>query len=284
MGEVMNVQYEKIETKYKSPFRVLEIKVDNYKPVTVNKHWHRSLEFIIPTLNGTEVWAEGNLYHAHPDSMLLINSRYIHECASIRPELPYQGYAIQLKYDFIQSILPEIDQYEFDVFYDIESHPYLFKLMNKIIKYTQNNALYHYIKLQSLAYDLLYELVAHYTVAKHEVLISEVAKHKSRLTDVLTYLDQTASETFDACEVAEHFHLSYSHLAKLFKNEFGISMKEYVNSVRIRHASIDLLQTDLPIIDVALAHGFVSAKAFYKEFEKVYQMTPKQYRKTERHS
>ena len=94
----------------------------------------------------------------------------------------------------------------------------------------------------------------------------------------LNYLDKNSAEQFDATQIADCFHVSYGHLAKLFKAELGMSMKEYVNGVRLRKATFDLLTTKMPITDIAIQHGFVSSKAFYKEFEKVYHMTPKQYR------
>ena len=103
------------------------------------------------------------------------------------------------------------------------------------------------------------------------------SKNKCRLLEIISYLDKNISEVFDALEVADHFHLSYGYLAKLFKNELGMTMSEYVNSVRIRNASFDLLETDLSINEVAQKHGFASPKAFYKEFKKVYHMTPRQY-------
>lgn len=278
-----HVKYEKIVTEHKSPLKVVEINLnEEMSMVRMPKHWHRSLEFIIPIVNGSEVWIEGQVYHVYPETMVLANSRNIHECGAVLPGHPYKGVAIQLKYDFLSQIVPDIDNYHFNDFYDIENYPYLFKLMDKIIKLSQNQSPYQYLKLHSLAYDLTYELCSHCCVGIEDKNIHHPSKNKSRLVDILSYLDEHASDPFDAIEVAEQFHLSYGHLAKLFKSELGITMKEYVNSVRIRNASFDLLSTDLPIIDIAMQHGFVSAKAFYKEFEKVYHMTPKQYRKTEK--
>jgi len=280
-----NIKYEKIETTYKSPLRIVEINLtSDQTKIKIDKHWHRSLEFIIPVENGSEVWVEGETYHAHPGSILLVNSRCIHECGSIHPDLPYRGYAIQLKYSFLKEVIPNIDNYKFNHFYDGESYPYLFGLLKKVVKAYKSTSTYQYLKLQSLAYELAYELVSHYCVSIEENNIHQTSKNKARLVDILSYLDKHASDPFDATIVADNFHISYGYLAKLFKNELGMTMKEYVNSVRVRNASFDLLGTDLSIVDIAIQHGFVSSKAFYKEFEKVYHMTPKQYRTIEKNN
>lgn len=280
---VDQIKYEKIETKPKSPFRVVEVDVQAVASIMEStrsdKHWHRSIEFVIPVENTTEMWVEGEIFHVCPEAMVLVNSRYIHECCSVNPLLPYKGYAIQLKYDFLKEILPDIDNYQFDVFYDIESHPYLFNLIRKVIKMDKSDSQYKYIRLLGLAYDLCYELASHYSVAIENNKIYQPSKNKGRLVEILSYLDKHINEPFDAQVVADEFHLSYGHLAKLFKSELGMTMKEYVNSVRVRNASFDLLASDAPVFDIAMQHGFVSSKSFYKEFEKVYHMTPKQYRK-----
>lgn len=277
------IKYEKIETKPKSPFRVVEVDVPAVGSVMEStrsdKHWHRSIEFVIPSENAAEMWVEGEAFHVCSEAMVLVNSRYIHECCSVNPLLPYKGYAIQLKYDFIKEVLPEIDNYQFDSFYDKESHPYLFDIMRKVIKMDKTDSQYKYIRLQSLAYDLCYELASHYCVKIDDNKLHQVSKNKCRLVDILSYLDKHINDPFDAQVIADEFHLSYGHLAKLFKNELGMTMKEYVNSVRVRNASFDLLTSDVPVLDIAMQHGFPSSKAFYKEFEKVYHMTPKQYRK-----
>lgn len=279
------VKYEKISTQGKLPIKVVSIKLDgSQSEKRVSKHWHRSLEFIIPMQNASEVWMEGEIYHICPGATLLVNSRAIHECGSVNPSLMYEGYAIQLRYDFIKEILPEIDNYHFDIFYDEESHPYMFHLLKKIIKMNESDSLYKEIRIRGLAYELLYELVSHYCLQIEENKIHQDSKNKGRMVDILSYLDEHVSEPFDAKVVADQFHISYGHLAKMFKNELGMTMKEYVNSVRVRNASFDLLTSNQSVLEIALHHGFVSSKAFYKEFEKVYHMTPKQYRKQQKHA
>ena len=274
-----NVLYEKIETEYQSPFRVVEINITpENQSEKKRKHWHRSLEFIVPFENGCEVWIEGELSRYYRGEMCLVNSRQIHEGEILNTKEPYKGYSVQLKYDFLVEAIPEIDQYTFTRYYNKEEHLYMFELIDKIIDSYKNKNKFQYLRLQSLAYELCYELFTNYIVDKQNNKVIANSKNKTRLIEVLNYLDKNSAEQFDATQIADCFHVSYGHLAKLFKVELGMSMKEYVNSVRLRKATFDLLTTKMPITDIAIQHGFVSSKAFYKEFEKVYHMTPKQYR------
>ncbi|MCV9885350.1 helix-turn-helix domain-containing protein [Metabacillus halosaccharovorans] len=49
--------------------------------------------------------------------------------------------------------------------------------------------------------------------------------------------------------------------------------------MRLEKSYPDLMNTDLPVIHIALKHGFPSEKSYTRVFKSVYYMTPSQYRK-----
>lgn len=269
--------YEQTNTPANQPITIKHYQKKEL--ATSSKHWHRSIEFIVPQKNGVEVRVEGNIYHLYPGTLLLINATDIHEIKAINPKLPCSCYFIKIKFDFLLQAIPEIERYTFHAFYDSEHNQDIIDIIMQLIQCEQNTLYKKQLLMFSYAYRLCYELITNYTKnATHNRLHRE-SKNRTRMIEILDYFDEHITESFDAKKIADSFHLSYGYLAKLFKNELGMTMKEYINSVRIRNASFDLLETDTPIIDIATKHGFVSAKSFYKEFEKVYHMTPKQYRK-----
>jgi len=71
-----------------------------------------------------------------------------------------------------------------------------------------------------------------------------------------------------------------SDLRKHFKNAFGISAFAYWRTAKIDHALYLLLNTGKPIKEIAFEAGFISPKAFNKEFKKYYNDTPTYYRKS----
>lgn len=271
------VVYEIIESNMESPFcvRVFRVPIEELNHV-VEKHWHRSIEFIVTTGNESQTWIEGRYYTVTPENFLCVNSRFIHECQAIYRNVPYHGYSIQLKYNYLLKIVPDINRLEFKTCYDSKIDVELLNILNNIVevetKRTQNKEL----KLRSLALDLMYVLLNNYIVQNREN--TNKTKNRTKILTILNYLDQHFDEPYDAYKVAEHFDVSYSYLAKFFKIEVGMSMKEYINILRVRKSRFDLLSTDLPIIDIAMLNGFANANAFYQEFEKIFHMTPKQYR------
>lgn len=73
--------------------------------------------------------------------------------------------------------------------------------------------------------------------------------------------------------------ISYYHLSRSFKKQVGVTFTEYLNQIRLMHATESLLLTNQPIIKVALNNGFSNAKNFHQVFKKHYGLTPANYRK-----
>lgn len=279
--EETQVVYEQVSFE-ELPIKTVKIDLHEELDATIPKHWHRSVEILIPRIGGTIAWVEGVEYTVQADDFLIINSKEIHACRSYEVTRPYFGYAIQIKYDFLKACFPELDAYAFTPKLEGNQKQEMLHLMNKIIASSFDNKDFSHLQLHGATYDLLYQLLAKYCFKKTNGCVIYSTKHKEKLVKVLSYLDETLSEPFDAKDIAAHFHLSYGYLAKLFKTYVHMTMKEYVDNQRIERAKKDLLMSDKPIIDIALDHGFVSTKAFYREFKKHHPLTPKEYRNNKR--
>ena len=84
---------------------------------------------------------------------------------------------------------------------------------------------------------------------------------------------------FSIDSLASIMHLSHSWLCALFKKEMGMSMQEFLISVRINKASELLVETDLSINEVAYLCGFNDSLYFSSLFKKKTLFSPTQYRK-----
>lgn len=72
--------------------------------------------------------------------------------------------------------------------------------------------------------------------------------------------------------------VSASHLAVIFKQQYGMVPSQYLNQNRIDYAKQMLGDTEIPIIDIASDTGFDSLPSFYRFFKKQTGITPKEYR------
>ncbi len=72
---------------------------------------------------------------------------------------------------------------------------------------------------------------------------------------------------------------SPEHLARTFKQHLHKTPTEFVNDLRLDYAASLLAHTDREIMDVALESGFDNLSHFYRQFQRRFQTSPKQYRR-----
>jgi AraC-like DNA-binding protein len=72
--------------------------------------------------------------------------------------------------------------------------------------------------------------------------------------------------------------LSQKKIAKVMNDEFKMSFKQYLTSIRIHEAKRLLMETDRLVIDIALAVGFNNISHFNRVFKTATQTSPLEYR------
>ena len=99
-----------------------------------------------------------------------------------------------------------------------------------------------------------------------------------RLSEVLDLIDSEYMKALTAEQMASRAGMSYSYFSRFFKNSMGHTFSEYLNLVRIKASEKLLINTDLPISDIATAVGFSNTSYFISQFKKQLHITPKRYR------
>ena len=106
------------------------------------------------------------------------------------------------------------------------------------------------------------------------------ADYKARqLREIVGYLGEHFTERLSLTEVAAHFGLSPQYFSTFFKENFGRTFTQHVNSLRIEQAARLLRETDLPVMEVGFSVGFDNFSYFIKRFRSVYGVSPSHYRK-----
>jgi AraC-like DNA-binding protein len=92
------------------------------------------------------------------------------------------------------------------------------------------------------------------------------------------YLDENFLRDISLDDMAQTTQLTSFHVLRLFKKNFGLTPHAYILNKKI-HKAKELLKTDMLLIDIAIECGFFDQSHFNKSFKKVFQITPKEYRK-----
>ena len=101
-----------------------------------------------------------------------------------------------------------------------------------------------------------------------------------RLIDSIHMMETHLEEPLSQAELATAVGISRRQLERLFRRHVGRPPNRYYMQLRLDRARKLLLQTDMPVVDVAMACGFVSASHFAKCYRQFYGQTPRQARVT----
>jgi methylphosphotriester-DNA--protein-cysteine methyltransferase len=80
-------------------------------------------------------------------------------------------------------------------------------------------------------------------------------------------LNSTILNNQRAADELQKLVVSGCRIAQIFTQEYGVSPREYAINLRIQSAKNPLLQTTLPIIDIAYSLGFERLSAFFHFLE-----------------
>ncbi len=95
-----------------------------------------------------------------------------------------------------------------------------------------------------------------------------------KLSQVINLMHEHIEEPISAAALAENVGMSTRQLERLFRRYLDRSPKRYYLELRLEKARRLLLQTDMSVINVALACGFTSPSHFSKCYRGHYNRTP----------
>ncbi|MEM7669890.1 MAG: GlxA family transcriptional regulator [Pseudomonadota bacterium] len=95
-----------------------------------------------------------------------------------------------------------------------------------------------------------------------------------KLVTVIQTMEQSTEEPISPSELAKQVNMSTRQLERLFRRYLDRSPKRYYMELRLEKARNLLLQTNMSVINVALACGFTSPSHFSKCYRAHYNRTP----------
>lgn len=95
----------------------------------------------------------------------------------------------------------------------------------------------------------------------------------------IAFIETNLHEELSLESMAAFARFSKYHYHRIFQQEVGVTVSEYIRFRRIADSSNMLLYTDEKIIDIAIYYRFESQESFTRSFKKYYQLPPGQYRK-----
>ena len=104
------------------------------------------------------------------------------------------------------------------------------------------------------------------------------APKKMEISRVKSFLDEHYKEKLSLESVASHFFIDKHYLARLFKEQYGVTLVTYLQQVRITHAKRMLRFTNKSIEEIGLECGIGELNYFSRVFKKLEGVSPSEFR------
>ncbi|MDT0145599.1 AraC family transcriptional regulator [Priestia aryabhattai] len=271
----MNYPYEQVVVNEDLPAFTLMTTVKY-----VAKHWHDRIEFLLVLKGTVHVFIGREKYNLCEDDLLLINSNEVH---GVEGDGNNKILIVQIPTLFIRKCYKEIDQEKFEcksfLYEDQEQYGKIKSLLSRLYLTMKEKKDHHDLKVHSLLLDIIYQLVSHYKLKNGQQPKPNNRKNIERMSRITEYIQKNYMHPLTLEELAAMEQLTYPYLSRYFQQHMGQTFLKYVNEIRLEHSLRYLIETDLPIIQIAMECGFTNLNTFHKLFKNTFHTTPHQYRK-----
>jgi AraC family transcriptional regulator, glycine betaine-responsive activator len=125
-----------------------------------------------------------------------------------------------------------------------------------------------------VAEAVLHSPIRHHSENQRMSLPARIGARHPKLVSIIEKMEISLEDPFSPSVLAKQAGLSTRQLERLFRRYLDRSPKRYYLELRLKKARSLLLQTDMSVINVALACGFSSPSHFSKCYRNFYGRTP----------
>lgn len=269
----MDFRHELVLPNEDLPFKlfVFEGKNGSYK---VSRHWHRSVEIFLVLEGSIDFYINAVRCRLSRGQFILVNSNEVHSI-----DCPYANdtLVLQIPRGLFEKALGDADSLLFlrTCGKDAQLAEYI-RRMHESYEQKQSGYLF---RVLSDFYSLMYLLVTDYRILEVDEERRKQNRNLDRLSHITNYIQVNYKDSLTLEGVARIFGFSPAYLSRMFLKYAGINYKAYVQDVRTEAGCRLLLNTRLPVGEIALECGFPDSRSFAKEFRKRYGFPPAEYRR-----
>ena len=287
-----NRKEKKQHGNYEFPVHISPESIQSYEQHSFMWHWHPEVELTWFVSGQMEYDVNDRHYIVREGQGLFCNSNALHagymidgcNCdyisVTFHPRFiyGYENSILQTKYvDFITSndfwsslvLQPEIS-WQKEI---IEGIKEIYALTKQHARNSQTD---YEFRIHLLLCDIWHKLYQYYIQISQKA--PQPQKHLQRLKDILSYIQEHASEDLSLEDIASHAGLCKSECCRFFKKYMRMTIFDYLLSVRIQN-SIPYLMNGESVTAIAGYVGFSSPAYYGQIFKRYMGMSPSQYKK-----
>ncbi len=126
--------------------------------------------------------------------------------------------------------------------------------------------------------EFFFKFLSFLDIRKAYPLISDEESQNKYVAEIKKYIQANYLSPIKISDIADKLNINRSHLYRIFKNEMGMNVEDYIISIRMNHAKALLSTTNLSISAIASSVGYKNYSTFFKRFKDTTGLTPNEYR------
>ena len=259
-------------------------------PFPVKPHWHYFAELIYVLDGKAEITCDDRTYIVSENELILLFPSSVHSIFPADGGLRrFEGIKFDTaKFPDISAYAPSVTNiFRYARSKDMQRH---FKreeaekfccreIFDDCIEESEHYRYGRDVMLRSQIYRLIFGIVRHWLSSGMD--INECPFSSSEIygiENIAEYIDSRLEDNIRVAEIAEKCHMSYSGFAAKFREQYGMSCKEYIERMRIYKAEEYLLFTDCDLTFISQKTGLSDRSHVIRNFRQYRGLTPKQFR------
>lgn len=125
---------------------------------------------------------------------------------------------------------------------------------------------------------ILCEIANQHFLQYQNTLMPKSNGSRQLYNDIVGYINHELQKPLKVSDIAKQFDYNEKYLSKLFKQFAGMSLKQYIMTQKMKSADFLLVDSSIPISEIASSLGFSSYHSFERAYVNTHAMTPTTYR------
>ena len=260
-----------------------------------NEHYHNYYEFYFLLSGRRKFFLNNKLYHVHAGDLMVIPKGEIHRTTYFPEDVEQSGdmmyglhdherYALLFDDEMIAQLKKEIGENGFHSCFEhrqitipLNRRAYIEELFEKLLQESKGNDEFSKILCKRYCEEIILMLIRCQRHQEPEVVPMGI--EDKQMEKAAQYMSTHFQENLTLKDMANKCCMSESYFSRRFKQVTGFGFKEYLNTIRIRHACDLLLMTNKSIMEISEECGYMDSNYFGDAFRKVKNVSPSKYRK-----
>ena len=262
----------------------IDFNSDIYKVSTYHYNWHSGVEVLILLKGRIDMSCNSEVFTMEPLDTIIISPQVGH--ATLALEEDTTALVIHVGKDFFQQFDPNFGMYQFvlrsdesnryNSFFTTLRHHAAMMMLLMVNGESPTNRLdveYHYLSLVSDIYKEINKVKSiHVHTKPVDITVATFDK-------MIAYIDENYQQKIELENLAKIGGYNVNYTSQFFKRQLGVSFLEYLLRLRLREATVRLVNSEDGVAHIASSCGFADIKAFNVAFKKHFHTTPSEYRK-----